>query len=264
MTITRHYTISGPGIRFAVISDLQDRFYGNLVEQIRNESPDAILLAGNILNRIDYDEMLVMHRWMTKIYGETTISRLVDKVGNAAHTKYTNREKHSHGIGFLKQISAIAPTFYSLGNFEWSFTEADKQIFDSHGVTVLDNSDTEAEINGKRVLIGGLSTRYDLQWLVRFSGRQGGYKVLLCHHPEQYRSLVEESLIDNFDLIVSGHYHGGQWKIGNRGVYIPRIGLMKKDVAGQFGRLIISAGVVNTSRLPRFGNPCELVIVDAK
>ena len=71
-------------------------------------------------------------------------------------------------------------------------------------------------------------------------------------------------MIDSFDLVFGGHYRGGQRQIGNFGVYVPRIGLMQKDVAGQFGRSIISAGAVNTSRLPRFGNLCEFVIIDAK
>ena len=269
MRVTRHYVISGPGVRFALVSDLQDKEYGNLIEQIRSESPDAILLTGNIITRMDPDasewNWEKMDKWLTRIYGKSPYERLIDSVGNMLHAKYSgqNAETRSHGMQFLREVSSIAPTFYSVGNLEWYFTESDKALFSEHGITLLDNADVEVEIKGKKILLGGLSTRYDFDWLVDYSHKKG-FKVLLCHHPEQYRQLVEETMIDSFDLIVGGHYHGGQWRIGNRGVYVPRIGMMQKDVAGQFGRLIISAGVVNTSRLPRFGNPCELVIIDAK
>lgn len=269
MRITQHYFVSGPGIRFALISDLQDRDYGNLIEQIKAEAPDAILLAGNIITRMDPDasewNWEKMDKWLTEIYGKSVYERFIDGIGNAFHAKYSgkNGQAPSYGMKFLREVSTIAPTFYSVGNLEWYFLESDRQTFSELGITLLDNTDVEVELKGKKVKLGGLSTRYDLSWLVDYS-RKEGFKVLLCHHPEQYRKLVEETMIDTFDLVVSGHYHGGQWRIGNRGVYVPRIGLMQKDVAGQFDRLIISAGVVNTSRLPRFGNPCELVIIDAE
>ncbi len=269
MRIIQHYVVSGPGIRFALVSDLQDKDYGNLIEQIKAESPDAILLTGNIITRMDPNasewNWEKMDKWLTRIYGKSAYERFIDGVGNKLHAKYSaqNGQAKVQGVEFLREVSSIAQTFYSVGNLEWYFTDADMELFSEFGITLLDNADVEVEIKGKKILLGGLSTRYDLDWLARFSHMQG-YKALLCHHPEQYRKLIEDTMIDSFDLIVGGHYHGGQWRVGNRGVYVPRIGLMQKDVAGQFGRLIISAGVVNTSRLPRLGNPCELVIIDAK
>lgn len=269
MTITRHYDVPGPGIRFALISDLQDKEYGNLINQIKSEAPDTILLAGNIITRMDPTasewNWEKMDKWLTRIYGKSAYERFIDGVGNKLHSKYSGQNglTQPHGMTFLKEVSAIAPTFYSVGNLEWYFTETDKELFRNYGIALLDNADVEAEIKGEAIRLGGLSTRYDLDWLAGFSHKQG-YKVLLCHHPVQYRKLIEDTMIDSFDLVVGGHYHGGQWRIGNYGVYVPRIGLMQKNVAGQFGRLIISAGAVNTSRLPRLGNPCELVIIDAK
>ena len=88
-----------------------------------------------------------------------------------------------------------------------------------------------------------------------------GTKILLCHHPEHYKFKIKDRKTDTFDLVLSEHYHGGQWRIGNVGVYVPRIGLMVSNVRGQFGKHIISAGVLNTTRFPRLGNPRKLVMI---
>ena len=134
-------------------------------------------------------------------------------------------------------------------------------MFEEFGITLLNNADCEVQINGVDVRIGGLSTRYDLEWLKEFS-RKDGYKILMCHHPEYYRKAIDGTDFDTFDLIVVGHYDGGQWRAFNRSVYVPRTGLFMKNARGQFDRLIISAGTANTTRFPRYGNPCELVMIE--
>ena len=162
-------------------------------------------------------------------------------------------------MAFLRDISDLAPVFMSVGNHEWYFTAEDEKFFADHGITVLDNADVQVTIKGKKLRIGGLSTRYDLKWLKEYS-QKDGVKILLCHHPEHYRYKIKGKL-GTFDLVLSGHYHGGQWRIGNIGVYVPRIGLMVPNVRGKFGKQIISAGVSNTTRFPRWGNPRELVMI---
>ena len=78
---------------------------------------------------------------------------------------------------------------------------------------------------------------------------------------EHYKYKIKDRKTDIFDLVLSGHYHGGQWRIGNVGVYVPRIGLMIPKVKGKFGKHIISAGVSNTTWFSRLGNPRELVMI---
>lgn len=183
------------------------------------------------------------------------LDRITESTGRATE------EETDTAISFLRLLSAIAPTFYSVGNHEWYYTDADYKMFEEFGITLLDNADCEAQINGVKVRIGGLSTRYDLEWLKEYS-RKDGYKILMCHHPEYYRKAIEGTALDTFNLIVSGHYHGGQWRAFNRSVYVPRTGLFMKNARGQFERLIISAGTANTTRFPLYGNPCELVMID--
>jgi predicted MPP superfamily phosphohydrolase len=87
-----------------------------------------------------------------------------------------------------------------------------------------------------------------------------GYKLLMSHHPEYYARYLRPY---DIDLIVSGHAHGGQWRIFGRGVYAPDQGLFPAYTSGLHeGRLIISRGVANSVPLvPRFFNPCEVVTV---
>ena len=100
-----------------------------------------------------------------------------------------------------------------------------------------------------------------MDWLKVFS-KKDGFKILMCHHPGYYRKMVLGTEMDTFDLIVGGHYRGGQWRILNRSVYVPRTGLFVKDAVGKHDRLIIGTGVANTTKLLRFGNPCELVMIE--
>ena len=86
-----------------------------------------------------------------------------------------------------------------------------------------------------------------------------GCKVLMCHKPEDYFKHVRGHEID---LVVAGHAHGGQIRIGGRGLYAPGQGLFPKYTHGVIDeRLIISAGASNPAKMPRWGNPCEILMI---
>ena len=63
--ITTHYKASGAGLRFALVTDLHEKNDEELVELIRKQKPDAILLAGDILERIGDCEDLA-EEWQAK------------------------------------------------------------------------------------------------------------------------------------------------------------------------------------------------------
>ena len=88
-------------------------------------------------------------------------------------------------------------------------------------------------------------------------------RLLLCHHPEYYPDYIRGT---DIELTVSGHAHGGQWSIFGRGVFAPGQGLFPKYTAGVYdgGRLVVSRGVTNTVRIPRFFNPTEIVVINAE
>lgn len=220
--------------RIALISDLHDRDGSAIIASIQQHKPDIIAIAGDLTNNLP---------------------DLPDSFEP-----------------FIASCAAIAPTFYSLGNHEFSFTESEENIARESGAILL----KDEYISCDGLCIGGLSSRTSpgiyshrrktvpprTDWLNDFEARSG-YKILLSHHPEYYEPYLKARKID---LILSGHAHGGQIRLFGRGLFAPGQGILPKYTKGLHdGRFIISAGLANTARLiPRFNNPTELVYVDIK
>ena len=250
---TTRYKIpaSSSGIRFkaAIVADLHDYPYHEILPILEREQPDLILIPGDLTE------------WL--------------KSGSVPSRS---------GLGLLPKCAAIAPTFYSLGNHEigachgriykaklagqdtlppYVMPARWKNAIEETGAILLDgNFVTHGDL-----VIGGLGSALlnpewipDLGWLDGFT-QTPGYKLLLCHHPEYFDRYLRPYPID---LIVSGHAHGGQWRIFGRGVYAPDQNLFPKYTSGVHeGRLVISRGVANTvAPIPRFFNRREVVVVE--
>ncbi len=73
-----------------------------------------------------------------------------------------------------------------------------------------------------------------------------------------------------FDFILSGHAHGGQWRIPFTGVglYAPGQGVFPKLTAGVHARgktkMIISRGLGNSEFPLRLFNRPEMIVIDFK
>jgi predicted MPP superfamily phosphohydrolase len=231
-----------------VVADLHDRPFGSILPILKKEKPDMILVPG------DATEALRA--------GEETTER--------------------NGLHLLTECAAIAPTFYTFGNHEiggchgnirkskfaheplaFTLTPAWKGIIEATGVTLLHRNYRV----WNSLVIGGLGSGLlnpgwipDLGWLDEYV-KTPGYKLLMSHHPEYYDRYLRPL---DIDLTVSGHAHGGQWRVFGRGVYAPDQGLFPKYTGGLHeNRLVISRGVANTVPfVPRFFNPCEVVTVE--
>jgi predicted MPP superfamily phosphohydrolase len=135
----------------------------------------------------------------------------------------------------------------------------------STGATLLD----EDFVMYNGIAIGGMGSGLlnpgrvpKYPWIPNFA-KNDCYKILLCHQPEYFDRFLRPY---DIDLFVSGHAHGGQWRIFGRGVYAPDQPLFPKYTSGLHeDRLIISRGVANSAKpIPRFFNPCEVVIISVK
>lgn len=97
------------------------------------------------------------------------------------------------------------------------------------------------------------------------ASENGNYSILLAHRPE----LINTYLHYDFDLILSGHAHGGQWRLPGiiNGLFAPNQGFFPRYAGGQYkfdnSSMIVSRGLAREStRIPRIFNRPELVMIE--
>ena len=232
-------------ILIAHISDLHSTIYPNeqqyLIDKLKDGNPDLIFLTGDIAD--DY----------------------VDFQGTAL---------------LLDGIKDIAPIYYVTGNHEYwdkNFFEVNEQI-KSYGVVHLSDAYEMVEVKGNMIAICGIDDpdRYmhyygDESFEVRLETLNqavnfDGLKILLSHRPEK----VEEYINTDFDIILSGHAHGGQVRIPFliNGLFAPNQGLFPKYAGGEYRldeskTLFVNRGL-SVGDLPRIFNPPEIVYIELK
>ena len=239
-------------VTVALLADLHDRPYFSIMQSLSDHRPAIICIAGDV------------------VFGDPPKDgRLLIQTQKLV-------------LPFLRACCALAPTFLSLGNHEKAVCGEDLQRIRDTGCVLLDNSWTT--YNG--MVLGGLTSHLVLDfrrlrekkherypdrgskprvikepetgWLEEFE-RQAGYRILLCHHPEYYPRYLKRR---DIDLVLSGHAHGGQWRIGSQGIFAPSQGLFPRLTDGVHdGRLVISRGLSNRAPVPRLNNPPEIVYV---
>lgn len=228
-------------IRIVLITDLHSCEYGDgeseLIEAIDSQKPDVIMLGGDICDDVVPDD---------------------------------NAE------ALLKGISNKYPCYYVTGNHEYWSDHIDKilNMFYTYGVEVLNGTSDTLLINGQFINICGitdpdaayseLETDDQLKSLKNI-GNNGYYTILLAHRPELIDSYAEY----NFDLILCGHAHGGQWRLPGiiNGLYAPNQGIFPKYAGGLYNVessvMIVSRGLAKEStRIPRIFNRPELVVIN--
>jgi predicted MPP superfamily phosphohydrolase len=120
-----------------------------------------------------------------------------------------------HAFRFLAGLRRIAPVFMTLGNHDhFSRVGVDrfKELADRHKLTLLVNEATFIPLPGGELSIVGLddpsTNRADLRCIPPPAPDR--FTVLLAHAPMVLDLLHDSHAVD---LILSGHSHGGQWRI---------------------------------------------------
>ena len=261
--VLTEYTLSLPKIKkpfdLALVSDLHERRSDDILMLLKKAKPDLIAIAGDTFERVGDGS--------TDRSGRVKRgSALQFAIKAAAYFNYfmihtfskKNLPKTENAYSFLTEAAKLAPVYLSLGNHEYDLEDEDIRTLENNGIVLLDNADCCANVKGDLLRIGGLSSEPDGEWLERFS-QSVGFKLLLCHHPEYYDSMVSEL---DIDLVLAGHNHGGQIRLFGHGVLSSRSGLFPRYDSGVFDdRLVVSAGCSNTVALPRLFNPRELVVI---
>ena len=92
------------------------------------------------------------------------------------------------------------------------------------------------------------------------------FKILLSHIPSAW---LDWGYIDKFpvDLVLSGHYHGGQIRIPLLGgIYAPEAGIFPDYTEGMYvgtkAVCVLSTGLGASLGIPRFNNLPQITVVD--
>ncbi|MBQ2921632.1 MAG: metallophosphoesterase, partial [Tyzzerella sp.] len=91
------------------------------------------------------------------------------------------------------------------------------------------------------------------------------YTILLSHRPELFEVYTESKV----DLVLSGHAHGGQFRLPFvGGLVAPNQGLFPKYDAGLYTEentnMIVSKGIGNSILPFRFNNRPEVILIELK
>jgi predicted MPP superfamily phosphohydrolase len=101
--------------------------------------------------------------------------------------------------------------------------------------------------------------------LAEFCSDGNGFTILLSHRPELFDTYANHDL----DLILSGHAHGGQFRIPFiGGVVAPNQGFFPKFDAGIYTdgdtNMLVSRGVGNSIFPFRVNNRPEIILIELK
>ncbi len=194
--------------------------------------------------------------------------------GDMIDSRRTNTEI---ALNFAREIIKIAPCYYVTGNHEFRVSESYnlKEALSELGIIVLENVKTELEHSGEKIRLIGVDDpsfsddNYAEAVMHRnldiLTENDDTYTLLLSHRPELFPVYCEY----NVDLVLSGHAHGGQFRIPFLGgVIAPDQGLFPTYDAGLYTEgetnMIVSRGIGNSIIPIRFNNRPEVVVIELK
>lgn len=241
-------------IRAVVLADLHNKRYGKdnkiLLEAIREQKPDIILIAGDILTAQPGKSMDPAIHFLRELVREFPI--------------YYGNGNHEYRLKLYPQV---------YGNMAEEYGQALKEM----GLEPLANSHVNLEGSGITVYGAEISKKYyrrftksrmDKEYMSRLLGMPDNscYTVLLAHNPSYFPEYAQWGA----DLTVAGHVHGGVIRIPllNRGVISPSLHLFPKYDGGIFNEgeavMLLSRGLGMHTIPIRLFNPGELWVVDFK
>lgn len=242
-------------VRFALLADLHGSIFGEnnalLLEKIREYAPDAILLAGDMVVRMDPSTL------------------------DTAKT-------------LLCTLAQTFPVFYSMGNHE-SKMRTEGHVYQNEyleyeaelkkcGICFLKNEKTEVILAGNPFAINGLELPLEYYHkpfspaltagkMAELMGKpvSGAVNILLAHNPKYGKTYFNWGA----DLILSGHYHGGVLRFSRHvGAISSQFIPFPKYCCGDFYRgnqcMIVSAGLGEHTVPLRLHNPRELIFIEMK
>ena len=245
------YTISSSklpqsfdGYRIAHVSDLHNAEMGKdnekLLTMLRDADPDMIAITGDLIDSRNTDIEVALQ--------------------------------------FVRAAVKIAPCYYVTGNHEARISKYDELEagMEAAGVVVLEDEKTKISLEGGEItLIGVNDPSYQTDYLFgdaesvmnakleELHTENGEFTILLSHRPELFETYVDHDL----DLVLSGHAHGGQFRLPFvGGLVAPNQGFFPEYDAGLYSmnhtNIIVSRGIGNSILPFRFNNRPEVIIIE--
>ncbi len=248
---TTHYTISSDkippefhGFRIVQISDLHASVVPGVASEIESEKPDIIVMTGDLVH---------------------------------------DRGSYEPGIRLASRLVSIAPVYSVTGNHD--LRRSDYKHFqhklDSTGVITLHDESDTLRRRGAQITLSGIEDPFAESFRSLSNNiikslekipKTENYHIVLFHRANHMNFLKDKG----FDLVLSGHMHGGQLRLpGGRGICSPKSSwgadtpmLFPKYFAGHYRSgnmdMIVNRGLGNPMLIPRLFNRPEITVVILK
>lgn len=231
------------GFRIAHVSDLHNTEIGKenekLLAMLRKAEPDLIAITGDLIDSRNTDTEIALQ--------------------------------------FVQEAMKIAPCYYVTGNHEVrvaAYSQLKEQM-KAAGVIILDDAKAEIHLNGDTISLLGvndpsfqtddMSANSEMIINNKLSclKTDNAFSILLSHRPELFEIYAENEI----DLVLSGHAHGGQFRLPFLGgVVAPNQGLFPKYDGGVYKsedtNMIVSRGIGNSLFPFRFNNRPEVILIE--
>lgn len=230
------------GFRITHVSDLHNASFGEdneeLLKMLEAAKPDLIAVTGDVVD--------------------------------------SRRTDTAVALSFLEKALSIAPVYYVTGNHEARIAQSEDFIgkIKALGVTVLENESLSLTNENESITLCGIAdpafsadylfgdeayvTAYNLEKLQD----KNSFTVLLSHRPDFFELYAEYG----FNLVLSGHAHGGQFRLPFvGGIIAPGQGLFPEYDSGLYEKnetsMIVSRGLGNSIIPLRLFNRPEIITV---
>lgn len=164
----------------------------------------------------------------------------------------------------ISQLMKIAPVYFIQGNHDCMDIDYNflRKELEKNGVNILDNNFVDI---GHNIRLIGLKNDFndEKEYLKLNPIDESFYNICLIHKPSNFEKLKN----NKFDLFLSGHTHGCQWRLPFIGgvispdkKFFPGKDYGYKEINNTKG--IINRGIGNQVLVPRLNNFPEIVILD--
>lgn len=228
------------------LSDLHNKLFGKnqerLIAHVKEQNPDMIVITGDLID--------------------------------------SNHPNVETGLLLVEEALKIAPVYFVTGNHDKYLSETDTYALFSGlerlGAKVLNDEAVEIFLEKEEESVSLLGVDDDtilsnsqltrtLDGLMKREDEKRPFTILLAHEPQRMPTYSKFDI----DLVMSGHAHGGQFRIPFIGGFVaPGQGFLPKYTKGLYEEngtgMIVSAGLGNSVIPVRLLNRPEVVKITLK